>query len=107
MRYNSQVNGLWWEEDDAAHIRTRSSRYPGALDIEPEWTVQAASDPHRVVSEHDLRSRSGYIRLVSYSPGAGFVVTVIIDPVDSSGVSAWKTRGVDLRTYLQRRDADE
>jgi hypothetical protein len=26
---------------------------------------------------------------------------VIIDPVDHAGVTAWKTRGADLRSYLE------
>lgn len=49
------------------------------------------------------RSRAAYIRLIGYSHSAGFVLTVIIDPEDSSGVTAWKTRGSDLRTYLERK----
>lgn len=95
---------LWWDEEDAAHIRSRSVRYPGAADIEPQWTLQAAGDPARVVHEPDLKSNAGYIRLIGYAPDAGFVLTVIIDPHDFSGVTAWKTRGADLRTYLDRRD---
>jgi hypothetical protein len=95
---------LWWDEEDAAHIRSRSARYPGAADVEPEWTLQAADDPARVVHDPDPRSKAAYIRLVGYSPGAGFVLTVIIDPQDFSGVTAWKTRGADLRTYLDRRN---
>lgn len=96
-------NELWWDAEDAAHIRSRSTRYPGATDIEPEWTLQAAADPARVVIDPDPRSRAAYIRLIGYSSGAGFVLTLIIDPPDGSGVTAWKTRGADLRHYLQRR----
>ena len=44
-----------------------------------------------------------YTRLIGYSPAAKFVLTVIIDPEDFSGVTAWKTRGTDLRHYLQGR----
>lgn len=94
---------LWWDPDDAAHIRSRSSRYPGATDIEPGWTLQAAADPARVVRDPDPRSNAAYIRLIGYSPDAGFVLTVIIDPHDFSGVTAWKTRGADLRDYLDRK----
>jgi hypothetical protein len=39
--------------------------------------------------------------LIGYSPGAGFVLTVIVDPVDWAGITAWKARGVDLRSYLE------
>jgi hypothetical protein len=41
------------------------------------------------------------IRLIGYSASAGFVLTVIIDPVDHAGVTAWKSRGADLRSYLE------
>jgi len=69
---------LWWDAEDAEHICSRSTRYPGAIDIEPEWTLQAASDPRRVVRDPDPRSRAAYIRLIGYSPSAGFVLTVIM-----------------------------
>jgi hypothetical protein len=32
-------------------------------------------------------------------------MTVIVDSEDWSGVSAWKTRGADLREYLDRKEA--
>ena len=41
--------GLWWDEDDADYIRCRSDCYPGALNIEPEWTLEAAADPWAIV----------------------------------------------------------
>ncbi len=78
----------------------------GATDIEPDWTSEAAADPHRVVRDPDPKSRVGYIRIVGYSPGAGFVLTVIVGPDDSSGVTAWKTRGADLRDYLENKEAE-
>lgn len=92
---------LWWDDEDADHIRTRSQRYPGANDIEPSWTVEAAADPRRVVRAPDGHSRVGHTRIIGYSPSAGFVLTVIVDPADDSGVTAWKTRGADLRDYLE------
>jgi hypothetical protein len=39
------VGRLWWADEDAEHIRRRSDRYPGAVDIEPGWTQEAADDP--------------------------------------------------------------
>ncbi len=66
-----------------------------------EWTLEAAADPACVVRDPDPKSRAAYTRLIGYSPGAGFVLTVIVDPEDSSGVTAWRTRGVDLRHYLE------
>lgn len=53
----------------------------------------------------DPRSRRSYIRIIGYSPGAGFVLTVILDPHDSSGVTAWKASGADLREYLEGKGA--
>ncbi len=95
------VDGLWWDEEDAEYIRHRSDRYPGATGIEPNWTLEAAADPRRIVRNPDPKSHLGAIRLVGYSPSAGFVLTVIIDPVDQAGITAWKTRGADLRDYLE------
>lgn len=93
--------GLWWNEEDADDIRRRSDRYPGALNIEPEWTLEAVADPRVIVRDPDPRSRIGAMRLIGYSPSAGFVLTVIIDPVDWAGITAWKARGADLRSYLE------
>jgi hypothetical protein len=50
------------------------------------------------------RSYAGYTRIIGYSPSAGFVRSVITDPNDDSGVSAWKTRGADLRDYLTGKE---
>jgi len=77
------------------------------MDLEPEWTLEAAVDPHRVVLHPDSRSGPGYLRLVGYSPSAGVVLTVIVDSVDHSGVTAWKTRGADLRAYLETKEGDQ
>ncbi|WP_091288429.1 hypothetical protein [Amycolatopsis xylanica] len=90
---------LWWPDEEAEHIRTRDVRYPGALNIEPEWTVEAANDPCRVVRDPDPKSRHGAIRLIGFSAAAGAVLTVILDAVDHAGITAWKTRGADLREY--------
>lgn len=96
---------LWWETADADHIRYRSRRYPGATDIDPVETEEAACDPHRIVRQPDPKSQRGYIRLIGYSPTAGAVLTVIVRPSDHAGVSAWRTNGVDLRVY-QRQAAE-
>lgn len=77
MRYSLEVlNTLWWDEEDAVHIRSRSTRYSGATDIEPEWTLEAAADPARVVRDPDPKSRVAYTRLIGYSPSPEFVLTV-------------------------------
>lgn len=59
---NVGVAGLWWDEEDADYIRHRSDRYPGALNIEPGWTLEAAADPRAIVRDPDSKSalvRSG------------------------------------------------
>ena len=62
MRYNRDVPvDLWWDAEDTEHIRSRSTRYPHVTDIEPEWTLQAAADPARVVRDPDPKSRAAYI----------------------------------------------
>jgi hypothetical protein len=98
------VEGLWWTEEDAQYIRERRKRYPGAQDIQPEWPLEAAADEWRIVRNPDPKSHTGAIRLIGYSLGAGCVLTVIIDPVNRAGITAWKTREVDLRNYLEGRE---
>lgn len=93
------VDDLWWREQDAEYIRRRGARYPGATGIEPEWTVEAAAVPRRIVRDPDPKSRSSAIRVIGYSPSAGFVITVIATRSDHAGVTAWKTTGADLREY--------
>lgn len=98
------VRELWWRDEDAEYIRHRSDRYPGATNIEPDWTLEAAADPHRIVHDPDPKSRTGAIRIVGYSPGAGFVITVIATGGTHAGVTAWKSSGIDLRDY-ERQDS--
>lgn len=57
---------LWWRPEDADYIRRRSDRYPGAIDIEPEWTTEAAADPQRIVRDPDPKSRVGAIRVIGF-----------------------------------------
>lgn len=52
----------------------------------------------------DQKSRVGAVRLIDYSPSAGFVLTVIMDAADYAGITAWKARGADLRDYLEGKD---
>lgn len=93
------VNDLWWRDEDAEYIRHRNDRYPGATNIEPDWTWEAAADPRRIVHDPDPKSRTAAIRLIGYSPSAGFVVTVIATAGSHAGVTAWKSSGADLRDY--------
>lgn len=93
------MGDLWWREQDAEYLRTRGQRYAGAIGIEPEWTLEAAADPQRIVRDPDPNSRSGAIRIIGYSSSAGFVITVIATQSDHAGATAWKTSGADLRAY--------
>jgi len=61
------------DSESGEHIATRSERYPDAVDIAVAWTGEAAADPHAMISDPDPRSRTGAIRVVGYSPAAGFV----------------------------------
>ena len=98
--------GLWWDDERGRYILRRSSRYPGATDIDPAWTLEAAADSHRITRDPDPKSHWGDIRIIGYSPAAGFVITVIIDHVDHSGINAWKTTGADLRAYSAGLEAE-
>ena len=71
----------------------------GGYDIESAWTQDAATDTYRIVREPDPKSRVGHTRLIDYSQTAGFVLTVILDPHDDSGMTVWKTRRADLRVH--------
>jgi len=93
------VDDLWWRDEDADYIRQRADRYPGAIGIQPEWTLEAASDPRRIVRDPDPKSRTGAIRIIGHSPSAGFTITIIATGSDHAGVTAWKTSGSDLRSY--------
>ena len=60
----------------------------GAVGIEAGWTMEAAADPHRIVRDPDPVSRSGAARIIGFSSGAGFVLTVIVDSADGAGITA-------------------
>lgn len=91
--------------DAAHHIRTRSQRYPDAVDIEPEWTVEVVADPDRIVDEPDpLSGHANSVRVVGYSHSAAMVITVVALR-DGRGVlhgaTAWRTTGKPRRQYWE------
>lgn len=47
---------------------------------------------------------SGAIRLIGYSPTAGFVITIVATQAEHAGVTAWKTSGIELREYERRNE---
>lgn len=50
-----------------------------------------------------LDEAGGAVRIVRYSPAAGFVLTVIAIRLDAElwGVTAWKTIGAERRNYQE------
>jgi len=97
-----------WTQARADHIAARSQRYPDAIDIDIAWATEAAADPHAMIIDPDPRSRSGAVRIVGYSPAAGFVITMIAARIEGElwGVTAWKTTGAERRNYQEAHDGD-
>lgn len=97
-----------WTQTRAEHIATRSQRYPDAVDVEVAWAAEAATDANATISDPDPRSVTGAVRIVGYSPAAGFVITVIAAHVEGElwGVTARKTTGAERRTHQEAHDDD-
>jgi hypothetical protein len=99
------VEWIEWTPEAAEHIRSRSTRYAGAFDIEPGRTVEAVNDPDRLVDKPDPNSaHANSVQVVGYSHSARTVITVVAlrgsDRV-LHGASAWKTSGARLRQYKE------
>lgn len=98
-----------WAAEDVAYIGSRSTRYPGSLDIEVVWVEEAVSDPRVVQVRPYPRSRVGASAFIGYSQAADRVLVVIayqdLDG-DWHGMNAWPASGRDLATYLEE-SADE
>jgi hypothetical protein len=109
MSYTVAV-GLYWADEDAAYIQSRSARYAGALDIEPAWTAEVMADERLVEVSPYPTSRVGATGFIGYSPSAGRVLVVIayrdLDG-DLHGMNAWPASGRDLATYLKEGDDGE
>jgi hypothetical protein len=83
---------IHWDPDAIAYIRSRGSRYPGGIDIEPEWTKEVLDDGDLLALEPDPKSRMGAARFFGRSPSVGRVVVVIAYRDlggDLHGVNAW------------------
>ena len=93
---------ITWSADGAYYIRLLSARYPGAIDIEPEWTQEVLADPDLIAFEPDPKSRMGASRYIGESPSAGTVLVVIayrdLDR-DLHGINACPATGADLAVY--------
>lgn len=100
-----------WEPYDAGYIRTRSQRYPDALDIDVVWADEAMADSRLLHIEPDPKSLRGDARLIGYSAGAGRVLVIIATRGEDGelyGVNAWPATGADRREYERRaRDGDQ
>lgn len=96
---------LWTE---AQHIAERSRRYPDADDIQVPWADEAVADAKAVVRDPDPRSRTGAVRIIGYSPTAGYLITVIAVRAGGSlwGMTAWKATGGDRRAYRGAAEGD-
>lgn len=104
-----RVDSVTWTAEQAEHVRMRSSRYPGAVNLEPEWATEAVMDPKRRFGLDPASKTGEGIRVVGRSATAAQVLTVILVPEEHPptgawlGVTAWVTKGRDLRDY----EADE
>lgn len=109
MLYTREVK-LWWADEDAAYIRNRSSRYAGALDVEPAWTEEVMADEHLVELSPYPSSRVQASGFVGYSGSASRVLVVIAyRDLDGElhGMNAWPASGRDLATYQKAVDDDD
>jgi hypothetical protein len=94
-----------WAGEDAEYIRSRSTRYPGGLDIEPAWTLEVLADEHLIELSPYPNSRVRASGLIGWSPSAGRVLVVIayrdLDG-DLHGMNAWPATGRDWRSIERR-----
>ncbi len=101
---------FYWDDEDAAYISSRSSRYPGALDIDPDWTREVLEDERLVVLDPYPASRIGASGFIGRSASAGRVLVVIafrdLDG-DWHGLNAWPASGRNLATYQEGERDDE
>lgn len=108
-----RVDSVTWTPGQAEHVRTRSSRYPGAVNLEPEWATEAAMDPKRRFGVDPASKTGEGIRVVGRSATAAQVLTVILIPSEHPptgawlGVTAWVTKGRDLRDYEGHETGDD
>ena len=101
---------LWWADEDADYIRGRSTRYPGALNVEPAWTQEVMADEHLVQLSPYPSSRVRALGFLGYSPSAGRVLVVIAyRDLDGElhGMNAWPASGRDLTIYQKAVKDDE
>lgn len=62
-----RVDSITWTAEQADDVRTSSSRYPGAVDLEAEWATEAALDPQRRFGLDPASKTGEAIRVVGRS----------------------------------------
>lgn len=101
---------MQWAAEDADYIRCRSDRYPGAMNIESEWTQEVIDDDHVIELNPYPQSRVRATGYIGFAPSADKVLTVIayrdLDG-DVHGINAWPASGRDLATYRRAVATDE
>jgi hypothetical protein len=93
-----------WRSSGQLNIRTRSQRYPGAVDIEPDWTQEVLADMNLVQLEPYPGSRIRATGFVGDSPSADRVLVVVAyRDLDGAlhGLNTWPASGRDLVTYCE------
>ena len=101
---------LWWTGEDADYIRSRSSRYPGAVDLDPEWTQEVMADEHLIELSPYPASRVGASGFIGWSTSAARVLVVIAYRAlngELHGMNAWPANGRDLAVYEKAVANDE
>jgi hypothetical protein len=94
-----------WSDAAAEHL-ARSQRYPDAVDIALEWTVEAVNDSDAVQVDPYWTSRVNALAIIGNSEGAGAVLVVLayrdLDG-DLHGMTAWPATGRAFRLYTDGR----
>lgn len=105
-----RIDEVVWTDERAEHIRSRSQRQPGDLNVEPEWATEAALDPERVVRVAGSDPSTQSLKVIGRSVGAGAVLLKVWiwsdDPKGSStwnGGSASMANPADAKRYEEER----
>lgn len=107
-----RIDEIAWSEHRADHIRTRSQRRPGEVDLEPEWATEAALDEDRLVrlgaQPADPSTQSLKVVGMSKScPPGGVVLQVWIwsDTPEESGI--WQGGSAAIADRRSRQEYEE
>jgi hypothetical protein len=101
----ARVVEVIWSDEALKHL-ARSQRYPGAADIELDWTIEAVNDIDAVQVDPYWTSRVNALAIIGYSAGAGAVLVVLAyRDLDGElhGMTAWPATGRVLRLYTDGR----